>query len=164
MLLTLAHFYDLPDFEIKTAECIEKGASTDNACSIFDRIHELPIPVTDFCRDFILSNIKEVLVDGSLMRMEDDALKIILTNPNLKLSKLSDLLEPMITQAKEECNCRNLPITVENLRSILINRLYLIPFHKMESDEFMKCLRKVGERFFTKSEICKIIFQIVKRC
>lgn len=149
VLLPIAHMFDLNGLEDKLSEYISGRLSTSNACQVFDKIHEIQNPVIDKCLDTIIKNIDSMLADGSIMRMEDDALKKILKDSRtLALLKKTATFEPMLVEAREQCVLQSWDVTSTNLRKAINTRLYLIDFTEMRSNDFVECVAKVGKNFF----------------
>lgn len=163
MLLTLAHYFDLHNFEDICAKPIMELLTFKNVCSTFDQVHFMDNALTKKCIEIMKINPIEILSDGSLMRMQDSALNKVLARDDLFISCESVLLEPMLDWANAQCIQNELSITGKNLRAVLKDRIYLIRFGAMSSEGFEKSLTMVECDFFSFEEIGSIMFSISKQ-
>lgn len=156
----MAHYFDLSHFEEICCKCIEKTLTPKNVCAIFDKMHLLENSLTTKCMEIMECHTLEILADGSLLKMQDLAVKMVLTKNNLCISSEINLLKPMLDWANAQCMISLWEITPANRRKVLKDRIYHIRFPTLSGDAFSQCLSMVEDGFFSQEEISDIMLSI----
>lgn len=160
ILLPLAHYFGLRDFEAECAKRLEDTVTPANVCQSFGIVHVLDNGFTAKCIKVMQLHIRTILDDGSLMNMHDAALTKILSRNELNIISEIDLLVPLLKWARTKCGESELLEDSVNLRTMVKDRIHLIRFTAMSGDEFSNSLSMVGADFFTEKEISEIMFTI----
>lgn len=161
VLLPLAHYFDLHQLEISCSRTIPRELKIENVCETFELIYTVENEAVDICFAMIQTDTMVLLENGSLMRMEEKLLTSILNHDVLNIPCEKLVFDSMLKWADEECLKHNLLADAVNRREVIGQRLYLVRFGMMSSDEFTACLAKVGEHFFSVNEIGEIMACIV---
>lgn len=113
------------------------------------------------CVSLIQIDAQHLLDDGSLMRMDYPVLKKMIDQDALNVDSEVDVFRALVLWAGEECLEQHLQPVPVNLRKVIDDqRLFRIRFGNMSGDEFVDCMKMVGQNFFSEKEICEIFSHI----
>lgn len=156
-VLKIADYFDLHVLMNLCGELIEPQLSTDNVCQVFDQVHHVEIKLNAACLKYMQQNIKVLLDNGNVMRMSEEALRLLLSMDDLGIENEFELVAPMITWAYAKCQERAIASTPANWRLVLGKRVHLIRFAAMDLLTFMDTVHAFGNGFFTDAEVALIM-------
>lgn len=160
-ILAIADYLDLSDLSTECVKTLDRALNVKNVCEIYNEMQLLSVvDLNDNCAKLIKDNMLEVLKDGSLMEMCDEAVRTMLQSDQPRNYYEMELVLSLKKWSDSECSFRSIPASGENRRLVCKNRFSAIRFATMSKDSFDECVRLFGANFFKDEELSLIYHQI----
>lgn len=138
-LIAAARKYNIPVLRSACLSYLTQGVNNENALTLYNSLFA-SLPHLDFLMTYIRTHATAVFESKAFERLDEKQLIALLKDDNLMICE-ADVFKAVRRWAARKCaNSGALPVTQDNLQSLLANVLPHIRFHHMSAQDIATCV------------------------